>query len=60
MRAFATSDYAADLRNAQTPLAVVVGAKDELFYADKFAPTLHAIKPEIPVTVVPGLEPYRS
>ncbi len=55
MRAFATRDYAADLRNAQTPLALVVGEKDELFYADKFAPTVHAIRPEIPVTIVPGL-----
>lgn len=55
MRAFATHDYAADVRNAQTPLAVVVGEKDELFYADKFAPTLDAIKPEIPVIIVPGL-----
>ena len=55
MRAFATQDYAADVRNAQTPLAVVVGEKDELFYADKFAPTLDAVKPGIPVTIVPGL-----
>lgn len=55
MRAFGTGDYASDVRNAQTPLAVVVGEKDELFYADKFAPTLNAIKPGIPVTIVPGL-----
>ena len=55
MREFGTHDYAADLRNAQTPLAVVVGEKDELFSADKFAPTLDAIKPGIPVTIVPGL-----
>jgi non-heme chloroperoxidase len=55
MRAFGTSDYAADVQNAQSPLAVVVGAKDELFSAEKFAPTLDAVKPGIPVTVVPGL-----
>jgi alpha-beta hydrolase superfamily lysophospholipase len=55
MRAFATNDYAADLRNAHTPLAVVVGQNDELFYADKFAPTVDAIRPGTPVTVVPGL-----
>jgi alpha-beta hydrolase superfamily lysophospholipase len=55
MRAFGTTDYAADVRNAQTPLAVVVGGKDELFAAEKFAPTLAAIKPGIPVTIVPGL-----
>jgi alpha-beta hydrolase superfamily lysophospholipase len=55
MRAFATRDYAADVLAAQTPLAVVVGEKDELFFADKFAPTLDAVKPGIPVTIVPGL-----
>ena len=55
MRAFGTGDYADDLRNAQTPLAVVVGEKDELFYADKFFPALNAIKSGIPVTIVPGL-----
>jgi pimeloyl-ACP methyl ester carboxylesterase len=55
MRAFGTNDYAADLRNAQTPLAVVVGSDDELFYADKFAPTVDAIRPGTPVTIVPGL-----
>jgi non-heme chloroperoxidase len=55
MRAFGTNDYTADLRNAQSPLAVVVGANDELFSAEKFAPTVDAVKPGIPVTVVPGL-----
>jgi non-heme chloroperoxidase len=55
MRAFGTGDYADDLRNAQTPLALVAGEKDELFYADKFAPTVNAIKSGIPVTIVPGL-----
>jgi alpha-beta hydrolase superfamily lysophospholipase len=55
MRAFGTNDYAADLRNARNPLAVVVGGEDELFYADKFAPTVDAVRPGIPVTIVPGL-----
>jgi len=55
MRAFGTSDYAADLRHAASPLAVLVGGKDELFFADKFAPTVGAIRPDIPVAVVPDL-----
>ncbi len=54
-RAFATNDYAADLRDASCPLAVLVGEKDELFAADKFAPTIAAIRTDIPVTVIPGL-----
>ena len=55
MRAFGTRDYAADIRNAHNPLAVVAGEKDELFYADKFAPTADAVRPGIAVAIVPGL-----
>jgi non-heme chloroperoxidase len=55
MRAFGTSDYAADLRNSHTPLAVVVGEQDELFSAEKFAPTVDAVRPGTPVTIIPGL-----
>ena len=55
MRAFGTNDYAADLRNAASPIAVLVGEKDELFDASLFAPTVHAVRPDVPVTVVPGL-----
>ncbi len=55
MRAFGTADYAADLKNASAPIAVLVGGNDELFRADLFAPTIHAVRPDIPVTVIPGL-----
>lgn len=56
MMDFGTRDYAFDLRHAKVPLAVLVGGKDELFDADKYAPTVHAERPETPVTVVPGLD----
>ncbi|MGO8955567.1 MAG: alpha/beta hydrolase [Rhodomicrobium sp.] len=55
MRGFGTSDYAADLKNARTPVRVLAAAKDELFDAELFAPTVHAIRPEVPVTVIPDL-----
>jgi pimeloyl-ACP methyl ester carboxylesterase len=55
MRAFGTWDYAGDLRAAPAPIAVLVGEKDELFAADLFAPTIHAVRPDVSVTVVPGL-----
>jgi non-heme chloroperoxidase len=55
MRAFGTWDYAGDLRAAPAPIAVLVGAKDELFAADLFGPTIQAVRPDVPVTVVPGL-----
>ena len=53
---FATGDYAADLRNARAPLAVLVGGNDELFEADRFAPTIEAVRTDVSVTVVPGLD----
>jgi alpha-beta hydrolase superfamily lysophospholipase len=52
---FATRDYAADLRNARAPIAVLVGGEDELFDPEKFAPAIHAVRPDTPVTIVPGL-----
>lgn len=55
MNAFGTADYAADLRNASCPITVIVGEKDELFDAGRFAPTVAAIRPDVAVTVVPGL-----
>jgi non-heme chloroperoxidase len=55
VRAFGTTDYAADLRNAKVPLAVLVGGNDELFEAKRFAATVDTIRPDTPVVVVPGL-----
>ena len=56
MRAFGTNDYAADVHNARTPLAVLVGENDQLFDPELYAPTLNAIRSDIPVTIVPGLD----
>jgi alpha-beta hydrolase superfamily lysophospholipase len=56
MNAFGTADYAADLRNASSPVAILVGEQDELFAARKFPPTVAAIRTDIPVTLVPGLD----
>lgn len=55
MKGFGTLDYAADLRNAQCPVSVLVGGADELFLADRFEPAIHAVRPDVPVTVVPDL-----
>ncbi len=54
-RGFATNDYAADLRHASSPISVLVGEKDELFDAGKFAPTIAAVRTDIAVTSSPGL-----
>ena len=37
------------------PLAVLVGAKDELLYADRFAPLINRERPDVPVILVPGV-----
>ena len=55
MQAFGTADYAADLKNARPAVGVLVGSADELFAADRFGPTIHAVRPDIPVTIVPGV-----
>jgi alpha-beta hydrolase superfamily lysophospholipase len=55
MRAFSTADYAADLKNAAVPLQVLTGEKDELFDAARFAPAVHTVRPDVPVTIVPDL-----
>ena len=36
-------------------MQVYVGSADELFYPDRFAEVFHAERPDIPVTIVPGM-----
>jgi non-heme chloroperoxidase len=55
LKAFSSGAYAADLKNSRAPLQILVGSKDEIFYAELFAPTVHAIRPDVPVSVIPGL-----
>jgi alpha-beta hydrolase superfamily lysophospholipase len=55
MNAFGTADYVSDLRQAKVPLVVLVGERDELFYAALFAPTIAEINPAVTVAVVPEL-----
>ena len=37
------------------PLAILIGAEDELFYADRYAPLIHGVRPDVPVTLVAGV-----
>ena len=43
------------LRQVRAPIALVVGEKDEIFYAERFATLLHPLRPEMSVDVVPGV-----
>lgn len=47
--------YLDDLRHIVKPTELLVGAEDEFFYSGKFAPLVHGVRPDIPVTIVPGV-----
>ncbi|PKU23641.1 alpha/beta hydrolase [Telmatospirillum siberiense] len=49
------ADYLGDFRRTPKPMTVVIGADDETFYADRFAALIHTVRPDIAVSVVPGL-----
>lgn len=48
-------DWRAAIGRIDRPTAVIVGADDELFRADRFATTFAALNPRIQVEIVPGL-----
>lgn len=50
----ARRDWQQDIRGIRRPAAVLVGADDELFIANEYAPLFKALRPEVPVTLVPG------
>jgi non-heme chloroperoxidase len=45
--------YLDDLRRITKPTELLVGADDEFFYANKFAPLVHGVRPDIAVSTVP-------
>lgn len=47
-------DWAGDLRAVSRPMRVLIGDNDEIFDAAKMGPAIQAIRPDIPVAVVPG------
>ena len=51
----APSDAVARLASVKQPLAILIGAEDELFYPDRYGPLIHAVRPDVPVTLVPGV-----
>jgi alpha-beta hydrolase superfamily lysophospholipase len=55
MKAFGTTDYAADLRDAKPAISVLAGEDDELFFAEKFAPTVKAVRSDASVQTIPGI-----
>lgn len=50
-----SDDYRSDLRRAPGPVSLFVGADDEIFRAEQYAPLLKPQRPDLAVTVIPGL-----
>ena len=51
----APRDYLAALGHSTKPAALLVGGADELFFSERFAPLFQAARPDLPVTIVPGI-----
>jgi non-heme chloroperoxidase len=51
----APDTYLKDLANVRKPITLLVGEQDELFYADRFAPLLTPIRPDVVIEVIPGI-----
>jgi non-heme chloroperoxidase len=51
----APHDYLAALGRSKKPAALLVGGSDELFFPDGFAPLLKLARPDLPITIVPGI-----
>jgi non-heme chloroperoxidase len=51
----APRDYLAALGRSKKPTTLLVGGSDELFFPDRFAPLLKPARPDLPITIVPGI-----
>jgi non-heme chloroperoxidase len=51
----APRDYLAALGRSKKPAALLVGGSDELFFPDRFAPLFKPARPDLPITIVPGI-----
>ena len=50
-----SDDYLGDVKRVRGPIRVFVGADDEIFRAEQFAPLLKPVRPDLTVTVLPGI-----
>jgi non-heme chloroperoxidase len=51
----APPDYLAALGRSTKPAALLVGGSDELFFPDRFGPLFSPVRPNLPITIVPGV-----
>lgn len=50
-----SDDYLGDLKRAPGPVAILAGQNDEIFHSDRYAATLKPARPDLTITLVPGL-----
>ena len=55
MESFGTAHYKADLANIRAPILVLVGDRDEAFYAKQFEPTIHPHAPQAEFEFIAGV-----
>lgn len=48
-------DYLGDLKRVAKPIVLVAGAKDEIFYSDQYGKVLKPVRPDLDLTLVPGM-----
>lgn len=51
----ADREYLDDFRNARRPMTLLVGSEDEINIADRYAPLIKPVKPDMDVKIVPGI-----
>jgi len=52
---YINADYLDNFRKCSRPITIIVGANDELFYADKFAPEVRSVTDQVAVEIVPSV-----
>ena len=52
----ASNDYLGDIKRVRGPVSLFVGAEDEIFRAEQFAPLLKPVRPDLTVTVLPCID----
>jgi non-heme chloroperoxidase len=50
------SDYVGDFRNCHRPMTVLIGSGDEINIADRYAPLLTPVKPDLTIKILPGIK----
>jgi non-heme chloroperoxidase len=48
-------DYLSALGRSRKPAALLVGGADELFYPDRYAPLFEPVRPDLRISIVPGI-----